>query len=439
MEKWISGRKALTDTGEAGVRGTSGTGGSMKAGRMKAGSMNRMIGLVALAGASSMLLPSQTIAQSRPPGFFVMPPTPNAPGTVSGGTLSNDARFVGVVGPPPRAQADINDSIAFVWSDAGGYREAFTNELDRTRVRGFSSDGSVVVGTGHVPGTPIDTNWEPIRRVGNGSVERLGRFDATRYSGTPKGVSADGNTVVVQLEDRFVAASGRFAAQTARWTVDSGLQLLPNPWGFETLDAGAISADGRTIVGAVGNNGGTRAMIWTESQGSRLLPGLSSRFDFFGDFASDVTPDGRIAVGAAVGDDFRLHLVMWENGVIRDLGVPVGSGSAAGAFVSSDASVIVGRGSFEGSGSQWFVWTLETGSVRINDYVRNSGVNLPAGVEIRGVGGLSDDGKTITGFFTGPDGSGSFTVTIPTPHGSVAGLCMVMFAMRRQRSVTCRL
>lgn len=416
----------------------------MKAGRMKAGSLNimtrqiwagsalgsrRAIGLWGLVGVTFMALTTSAYAQGRAPGFLILPASPNPPGRFFAATLSPDGKNVGGDGTPSYPQTDIDDLVAFTWTESTGYREAFTSEYDRSIVRGFSADGSTVIGTGHIPGTPTSNNDEPLRRVGNGPVERLGRLDPPRYSGEPTGVSADGNTIVVQLTDR---ATTGFSALTARWTPSTGLQLINTPAGFGFLDPATMTADGKTIACTVGNSSGSQyAATWKEGVGVQVLPSLSS---FNISDAADITPDGRFIVGSSAGSDFSPHLVVWDRGVIKDLGIPNGAGAAGGQFISADGSVILGRAQYPDRNLQWFIWTQETGSVRFNEYLSMIGLSPPSWLDILGFSGLSDDGRTLSGLYGSPLGSGSFVITIPTVPAASFTVGLLLCHRRRLES-----
>ena len=159
------------------------------------------------------------------------------------------------------------------------------------------------------------------------------------------------------------------------------LVLLPLAGAF------AISADGSTVVGSVGEYPNLQAARWTGERGTfvlGLLPGAT------GCSANGVSADGSVVVGSCQGP-FGYQAFRWTapDG-IADLGpMPAGTTDSFGSAVSADGSVIVGtsRGIY---GEEAFRWTSATGVVGLGD--------LPGGDFDSSADAVSADGSVVAGF-----------------------------------------
>jgi probable HAF family extracellular repeat protein len=124
-----------------------------------------------------------------------------------------------------------------------------------------------------------------------------------------------------------------------------------------------------------------------------------------GGWASSVSGDGRVVVGACVAPDNGPHMGfrwMLEEGMVP-LGFLPGGDYSAAEDVSADGSVIVGLGTSEdstpGEHYEAFKWTQETGLVGLGD--------LPGGDFDCRAKGVSADGTVVVGRGEYNDGVGS--------------------------------
>jgi uncharacterized membrane protein len=196
---------------------------------------------------------------------------------------------------------------------------------------------------------------------------------------------------------------------------------------------GAISGDGRTIVGRSSSAAGEEAFRWTAVDGIAGIGDLPG--GTFRSAANGVSYDGTVIVGHgnAVQDPVTQVVIEYEayrwtsDDGFTSLGdFSGGSGISFAASVSDDGAVIVGTGdivydpifpTYEVSG-RMFRWTADTGIEWLGD--------LPEGSPYSWGGRISGDGTTIVGtgnFFTDPFLGGQLGEAFRwTETGGMAGL-----------------
>jgi probable HAF family extracellular repeat protein len=213
-------------------------------------------------------------------------------------------------------------------------------------------------------------------------------------------VSADGSAVVG-------LSSAESSREASVWTEGAGMIGLGTLPGDTYSHAHGISADGSVVVGASADDvsGVSEAIRWTDGggmQGLGALPGAS-----IGSDAYDTSADGSIIVGVAESvagvEAFR-----WTAGTgMVGLGdLPGGDVHSLAEAVSADGSVVVGysRTSLDGGGEEEaFVWDETNGMRRVQDALTDAGLDM-TGWRLIFARGVSDDGNTIVGWGTNPDG-----------------------------------
>lgn len=212
---------------------------------------------------------------------------------------------------------------------------------------GMTPDGSIIVGQGANPET-LDGEaflWE------DGATARLGDLAGGGFSSQAFAVSDDG-TVVVGMgrsDEQFREAFRRTAA-------DGMMGLGDLPGGDASSAAIDVSADGSVIVG------------W-----------------------------GSTSVGTAA--------VYWEEDVIHPLGSLPGLPRSAAQAISADGSIIVG-GSWRvaGTDNQVYLWTEEDGMRSLYEILSVDYELDLTGWQLKAAHDISDDGRTIVGQGTNPQG-----------------------------------
>jgi len=306
-----------------------------------------------------------------------------------------------------------------------------------------SADGKVVVGssTNYPANTSQAFRWtEATGMVG------LGDLPGGIFGSAAKGVSADGSVVV----GRGAPASWY---QAFRWTEAGGMVGLGYLAGgsYPESVATGVSADGSVVVGSSTSSPGSEPFLWNSTAGMVGLGGFESRY--YGG-ANAVTPDGALVVGTCNHgqvDAYRWTKAggmvaiggsnSWGTAVSRDGSVVVGSTSsghqayrwtaaggmvglgdlAGGSFesqafgVSGDGEIVVGYGSVD-SGALAIIWDLQHGMRELKTVLTTEcGLDL-TGWRLGFATGISDDGRVIVGYGSGPQGgTEAWMAVIPEP------------------------
>ena len=245
---------------------------------------------------------------------------------------------------------------------------------------------------------------------------------SSAYDMTPDG------SVVVGWSFRM--GSGAAGAEAFLWTegVMTGLGELPGG-AYSSLALG-VSADANVVVGFSVSTKGAEAFRWTAGVMTGLgdLPG--------GTFQSEawaVSADGSILVGSGQSDSGQ-EAFLWVDGLMSGLGdLPGGGFLSAARDVSADGSVVVGSGESD-VGAEAFIWTAESGMLNLRDLLVNTyGLDLTDWT-LREATSISEDGMTIVGYGTNPDGqTEAWIARIPEPSTlavlSIGGL----WSLRKRR------
>jgi uncharacterized membrane protein len=235
--------------------------------------------------------------------------------------------------------------------------------------RAVNGDGNVIVG---------DINQKAALWDAAGNATMLGALAAIPYD-YGRGVTADGNLVVGQAQ----RDSGTRHAY--RWTSVTGMVSMDPPDQIPPTDAGAITPDGKVIVGynyALAGNIGYR---WTQATG----------------FVS-LDPNGNPAI----------------------LTNPTA--------VSADGSTIAGW--WYPAGEQTaFVWDAQDGIRSLDQVLTSKGVNV-TGWDFREVTGMSADGTVVVGIGTHNNNQvGFYASLVPEPTTfSVCVIAAIAMGLRRR-------
>lgn len=257
------------------------------------------------------------------------------------------------------------------WTTLGGI--GGTSDTSASSGWNISGDGNTVVGLGWVNGGTAHA----IASTAGGAMRDLGSLGG---SSRANGVSHDGSIIAGWVEQ----PDGQW---TGAYWQNGTLHNMVDDQGNALQEAGAVSADGRWIVGS-GNFGQT----WrynTETQQTEWLGDLDAAGDFQG--ATGISADGQIIVG-------------------------------------------YDRGFGPATFGQGTIWIEGQGMLDFTEYITSQGVDL-GGRTLALPLGVSADGRT----FYGVDSAGSgFVVTIsavpePATYAMMAGGLVLMLGRRRMR------
>jgi len=262
----------------------------------------------------------------------------------------------------------------------------FLSGYASSQATAVSSDANVVAGTATTPAG----NHQAFRWSAEDAMVGMG-FMPGGTSSVATSVSANGAVIV---GDGDATSSEQPTPSAAfRWAADVGMQRVDSLPGSYLCVAAGVSGDGLVAVGTCLQTGNT-AYRWTASTGPVSL----GRFGGGSDQQSTATAisrDGAVIVGA--GHPALTGAVMWTaDGSPTILGKLPGDADASATAVSGDGSVVVGA-SIDNAGNQRaFRWTQQTGMVDLGDGM--NGLLGSVATSVSGNGRLIVGwGRTVTG------------------------------------------
>ncbi|RQO38072.1 secretion protein [Chryseobacterium sp. KBW03] len=209
---------------------------------------------------------------------------------------------------------------------------------------GMSTNGSTVVGLGYLTAA----NAHAVKWDEAGGMIDLGSMVSGRSS-RANAINAAGTVIVGWQDEPTGTRSG------AKWQ-DGVESFITDNNGNNVGEAGGISADGNTIIGAANPN----PYVWNATSGLTYITHPNASFNFKGG-ATGISADGKTVIG-----------------YYRAFGAPPMSGEG-------------------------FIWTSSTGRINLNDYAVSLGI-ATNGVTMGLPLAISQDGKKIAG--TGTNASG---------------------------------
>jgi uncharacterized membrane protein len=255
---------------------------------------------------------------------------------------------------------------------------------------GISADGRTIYGE----------SW---RWTATGGYEDLAPLLGSER--TIFGCSDDGQTITGTQGIYGLAAE----IDLFRWNLNGGVpQILPRaagiPEGYFYFNS--ISGDGSVVGGSTLRPGGVfqlSAAARIDANGVQLLTQETSQ-----EGVSDLSFDGRVAVGYTQENGFQSRAFRWEaaTGTVFIDNV-VGSNSAYARAVDADGDVIVGDYlNFGTPGTRAFVWRQGLGFFDLQDELEgNYGLAQQlAGWKLEVAIDVSADGRTIVGSALNPQG-----------------------------------
>ena len=304
--------------------------------------------------------------------------------TLVGSSLNNNGKFE-----------------AFRWTEAGGMEGLGLLDTSlssgRSRGRGVSADGSVVAGES--PSRSPVISLKSVRWDSAGSIQRVGAFPGVNPSGFARDVDDAGIYVVGR--GGSLNSQPDNGSEAYRWSVAGGTEGLGDLPGDRFFsEARGISGDGEVVVGYSQSSNGNEAFRWTSSGGMVGLGDLAG--GAFNSFAQDASKDGSVIVGFGSSNNGS-EAFRWTSAGFTALGdLSGGTFSSSALAINADGTIIGGVGT-SALGNEGFIWDATSGMRRVQDYLADFGLDTN-GWTLTSVTGISDDGLTIAGTGSNPDG-----------------------------------
>ncbi|MDR4893008.1 MULTISPECIES: T9SS type A sorting domain-containing protein [unclassified Chryseobacterium] len=235
------------------------------------------------------------------------------------------------------------DVAAATWVNRGGLvPTGWDGSVSSTW--GMTTNGNTIVGLGFLTAANAHAvKWDEV----NGMVD-LGSIVSGRSS-RANAINAAGTVIVGWQDESNGTRSG------AKWQ-DGVESFITDNNGNNVGEAGGISADGNTIIGAANPN----PYVWNTVSGLTYITHPNASFSFKGG-ATGISADGKKVIG-----------------YYRAFGAPPMSGEG-------------------------FIWTSATGRINLNDYAASLGI-ATNGVTMGLPLAISQDGKKIAGSGTNASG-----------------------------------
>jgi uncharacterized membrane protein len=168
---------------------------------------------------------------------------------------------------------------SFVWRQGSGMQQIAPD----SQATAISADGFTIAG--YLYSSNNAFRWRP-----------PGSLESSIAGGGVEDLSDDGSVMVGWIQTEF-------GQRGYRWTVSSGVQLLPPLAGASSANAAAVSGDGLIVAGTCQVASVNHAFVWSESAGTVSLRDLllSRGVDLSGwtslTSITSMSADGRVVVG----------------------------------------------------------------------------------------------------------------------------------------------
>jgi uncharacterized membrane protein len=282
----------------------------------------------------------------------------------------------------------------FKWDAANGLSQIGTisNGYPAAGRTMISNDGSKIASS--VTNTVTGFNEISVYNTTNSSWTNLGGLVPTGWDGSVSstwGMNPDGNTIVGL---GWITAAN---AHAVKWNAQNGMVDLGSMVNGRSSRANAVNTDGTVIVGWQDENDGTRSGAkWVNGVESYITDGSGNNVGE----AGDVSADGNTIIGASMPDPYvwnsttGLIYITHPNSSVffrgGATGVSADGGTVVGFFRPFAAPPMSGEG---------FIWTASGGRINLNDYATSLGISTQ-GVIMSLPLAISKDGKKIAGIGT---------------------------------------
>lgn len=304
-----------------------------------------------------------------------------AQGNYSPGGVSNS----GIV------SLSISGGGMFKWDAANGFVQigAISNSYSAAGNAVISSDGTKISASVTNPATNF--NEISMYDLASGTWTNLGGLVTSGWDGyvsSTWGISADGSTIV---------GLGMLSASVGhgvKWEAENGMQDLGSIVDGRSSRANAISTDKTVIVGWQDESNGTRrGAKWVNGVESFITDNNGNRVGE----AGGVSGDGKTIIGAVTPNPYVWNETTGLTLITHPNANNFYRGGATG--ISDDGNTVVGFfRPFPGPAAlgEGFIWTPSAGRIELNQYATGLGIDTQ-GLKLSLPLAISRDGKKIAG------------------------------------------
>lgn len=260
-----------------------------------------------------------------------------------------------------------------------------------------SANGEIVTGTQQITGGYRSYRWT--RATGAEILDVPGPGTISTVGGA---VSADGRVVVGAAA--VIPPMGSSAPfRLTRWDASNAPTTIDIPQGTTLSNYGtATSADGSVIAGTLFYSGAsTEGFVWEEGIGTSFIGFLPAGALY--SEALVVSANGSTVAGWAAFNATDYHPILWTQATgtvdLGDMGGVAYNPKPTG--ISGDGSVVVGSyRNVVNSRRRNFIWTQATGLMDLGDYLATVGIAIPSDALFTGYCAISEDGNCIAGSYS---------------------------------------
>lgn len=290
---------------------------------------------------------------------------------------------------------------AFAWDEENGFqrKSKFSSKFDgndKFRTRGLATYKKALIAV--------------ISKTDNKDIFLLDRKNNKQILNGINGntnmisnISKNGRYISGYTVDHFVSHRDQ-DIKAFIWDKKKGIKWLGDLGGerIYTTPIG-LSKDGSRVAGTGHSKNGREVFIWDKKNGMKGIGDLpGGRFD---SLARDISADGSTIVGKSASSNSFNEAFIWneKNGIRRLGDLPGGHIESYAWGVSGDGSIVVGN-SADDVFLEAFIWDEQNGMRNLQSVLTEEyGLDL-TGWRLYVARDISDDGKTIMGLGTNPNG-----------------------------------
>lgn len=309
---------------------------------------------------------------------------------------------------------DVSDTGVAVGNVMNVYHVMWDNEAGSVEIGEISGE-ELISGT-----TSISSDAKYVSGTmtnPDSGINEMARYDIAagtwtflgNLNSSPDGTSAWGMT----SDGSTVVGLGMFSGwegHAVKWSQATGLVDMGSTTPGSSSRANGINNDGSVVVGWQDDDYGDRFAVYWKDNVQTFIK--NNGYEVTGE-AQAVTPDGNTIVGISEEEEAAFVWNVVDGYTSIKHPDPMYIGGASG--ISDDGKTVIGYfrpwGAPATSG-EGFIWTKETGALNLNEYVASIGYD-ELGITFSLPLGISPNGRNIVGLGASGNGISGFVIKLP--------------------------